>query len=99
MTTIAAAGKTAFSDAVHLVFGTKYRELFTRAALDDIRDTFTSVGAQLEAELVEMEGEDDHVHLLVNLPPKTALAKLVNSLKGVSGRRPRQHTPASVAAT
>jgi hypothetical protein len=38
-----------------------------------------------EANLVEFNGEDDHVHLLVNYPPKVAISKLVNSLKGVSG--------------
>ncbi|GGL28382.1 hypothetical protein GCM10014719_32310 [Planomonospora parontospora subsp. antibiotica] len=37
-----------------------------------------------EAELREFNGEDDHVHLLVEYPPKVALSKLVNSLKGVS---------------
>jgi putative transposase len=33
------------------------------------------------------------VHLLVNFPPKVALSKLVNSLKGVSSRRIRQEFP------
>jgi REP element-mobilizing transposase RayT len=35
----------------------------------------------------------EHVHLLVNFPPKIALSKLVNSLKGVSSRRMRQEFP------
>ncbi|KFF96058.1 transposase [Streptomyces scabiei] len=39
-----------------------------------------------EAELREFNGEDDYVHLLVHYPPKVALSKLVNSLKGVSSR-------------
>ena len=37
-----------------------------------------------EATLVEFDGEDDHVHLLVEYPPKVTVSKLVNSLKGVS---------------
>lgn len=41
------------------------------------------------AELIEFNGEDDHVHLLVSYPPKVALSTLVNSLKGVSSRRLR----------
>jgi putative transposase len=44
-------------------------------------------------ELVEFNGENNHVHLLVNFPPKFALSKLVNSLKGVSSRRLRQEYP------
>ena len=41
------------------------------------------------AELREFNGEDDHVHLLVEYPPKMAVSALVNSLKGVSSRRLR----------
>lgn len=44
------------------------------------------VCADFEAELGEFNGADDHVHLLVHYPPKVALSKLVNSLKGVSAR-------------
>ena len=52
-----------------------------------------SVCDDFEVELVEFNGESDHVHLLVNFPPKVALSKLVNSLKGVSSRRMRQEFP------
>lgn len=38
-------------------------------------------------------GKADHVHLLVNFPPKVAISKLLNSLKGVSSRRMRQEFP------
>jgi REP element-mobilizing transposase RayT len=62
--------------------------------LDDMRDIFGSVCADFEAELAEMDGEDDHVHLLVNDPPKVAVSALVNSLKGVSSRLMRQRHPA-----
>lgn len=33
------------------------------------------------------------MHLLVNFPPKVALSRPVNSLKGVSSRRLRQEFP------
>ena len=49
-----------------------------------------SVCADFEAELTEFDGESDHVHLLVDHPPKVAVSVLVNSLKGVSSRRLRQ---------
>jgi putative transposase len=47
----------------------------------------------LQATLVEMDGEKDHVHLLIEYPPKLAVSKLVNSLKGVSSRLLRKHLP------
>ena len=36
-----------------------------------------------------MDGDDDHIHLLVSYPPTVALSQLVKSLKGVSSRRLR----------
>lgn len=74
-----------FKMHVHLVFVTKYRRgVFTKVILDDLQEIFASVCSDFEAELVEFDGEDDHVHLLVNYPPKVAVSKLVNSLKSVS---------------
>ncbi len=55
---------------------------------------FNHVCKNFEAELVEMDGETDHVHLLVNYPPKVAVSVLVNSLKGVSSRKLKQTCPA-----
>ena len=74
-----------------LVFVTKYRRgVLTDEQLDTLGEVFASVGADLGAELVELDGEDDHVQLLVASPPQVAVARLVNSRKGVSARRLRQ---------
>ena len=76
---------------VHLVFVAKYRrKVFTKEILDDMRSIFESVCADFEAQLVDFDGENDHVHLLVNYPPKVSISKLVNSLKGVSSRMIRK---------
>ncbi|WP_261570710.1 IS200/IS605 family transposase [Frankia gtarii] len=78
----------------HLVFVTKYRHrVFTDRHLTRLEKIVRAVCADFEVELVEFNGEGDHVHLLVNFPPKVALSKLVNSLKGVSSRRMRQEFP------
>ncbi|MEU0562004.1 IS200/IS605 family transposase [Dactylosporangium sp. NPDC006015] len=79
---------------VHLVFVTKFRhKVFTDRHLTRMEAIMRDVCAGFEAELVEFNGEDNHVHLLVNFPPKVAVARLVNSLKGVSSRRLRQEFP------
>ena len=71
----------------HLVFVAKYR----RDVLDDdmlrlcervMRKACGDFGAGLR----EFNGDTDHVHLLVNYPPKVPVSALVNSLKGVSAR-------------
>lgn len=58
-----------------------------------MNDLFISVCNDFESDLVEFDGETDHVHLLIEYPPKIAVAKLVNSLKGVSSRRLKQMHP------
>jgi len=79
---------------VHLVFVTKYRRaVFDADAIQRLRAIFAGVCADFEAKLIEMDGEGDHVHLLVEYPPKVAVSRLVNSLKGVSSRLLRKERP------
>ncbi len=62
---------------VHLVFVTKYRrQIFDHDATEKLRTYFSNVCADFEAELVEMDGEPDHVHLLINYPPKLAISRV-----------------------
>jgi putative transposase len=76
---------------VQLDLVTKYRRgVLTGKHLGTLGGVFASVCADLGAELVEMDGEDDHVHLPAAYPPPVAVARLVNSLKGVPARRLRQ---------
>ncbi|MFF4738673.1 IS200/IS605 family transposase [Streptomyces sp. NPDC001262] len=71
----------------HLVFVTKYRRnVFNNEILTRCEEIMRNVCADFDAVLIEFNGEEDHVHLLVHYPPKVALSNLVNSLKGVSSR-------------
>ena len=73
---------------VHLVFVTKYRgKIFSNEHLRSLEELFVQVCLDFESELVEFNGESDHVHLLINFPPKVSVSRLVNSLKGVSSRK------------
>jgi len=75
----------------HLVFVTKYRKaVFTEKMLISMKNHFKKICSNFEVELKEFNGEKDHVHLLINFPPKVPISKLVNALKGVSSRRLRQ---------
>ena len=83
-----------FKMHVHLVFVAKYRrKVFDGDAIARLRTMFGKVCAGFEAQLIEMDGEDDHVRLLVEYPPKLAVSALVNSLKGVSSRLLRKERP------
>ncbi len=80
---------------IHLVFVLKYRrKALTADILAHAHRLFSEVCERMDAMLIEMEGETDHVHLLVRYPPKVSVSSLVNALKGVSSRRLRQAHPA-----
>jgi hypothetical protein len=79
---------------VHLVFVTKYRRhVLDSAGTNAVRTMFTTMCQDFGADLQACDGEDDHVHLLVEYPPSVAIPKLVNSLQGESSRRLRQQRP------
>ena len=77
-----------------LVVVTTYRRrVFGAEHLRHLETVFGEVCGDFEAQLAECNGETDHVHLLVNYPPKAAVSNLVNSLKGVSARIMRRDHP------
>ncbi|WP_433357145.1 IS200/IS605 family transposase [Microtetraspora malaysiensis] len=87
----------AYNLHAHLVFVTRYRRgAFTNEMLARCEEIMREVCADFEVELREFNGEHDHVHLLIHYPPKVALSKLVNSLKGVSARLLRKEYAAHV---
>jgi putative transposase len=80
-----------------LVFVTKYRRgVLDAAMLTACEASMRKVCTDFGADLREFNGEDDHLHLPVKYPPTVAVSALVNSLKGVSSRRPRGEFPGRV---
>jgi putative transposase len=54
--------------------------------LERLKEIFTDTMEKWEGELIEFNGEADHVHLLISVNPKVQPSKLVNNLKTVSSR-------------
>lgn len=73
---------------IHLVCVTKYRRsVFTAKSLDLIEKTFMEVAKKMDFQVLEFNGEGNHVHSLIEYPPKLSVSQIVNALKGVSSRR------------
>jgi putative transposase len=75
---------------VHMVFITKYR---SKVLGDKHRTYFSNIAKEICAEsgskLLECNGEDDHMHMLISYAPTLQLSRLVNNLKAVTSRRMR----------
>lgn len=73
---------------IHLVCVTKYRRsVFTSESLAVIEKSFNEVAKKMDFEVLEFNGETDHIHTLIEYPPKLSISQMVNALKGVSSRR------------
>ena len=72
----------------HLVCVTKYRQkVLTNVGLELIEKSFKEVANKMNFQVLEFNGESDHIHVLIEYPPKLSISLIVNSLKGVSSRR------------
>lgn len=75
----------------HLVFVTKYRKkVFTNEHIEYMTEVCTAVAKKMGFKIVRLNGESDHIHVLIEYPPKLSISQIVNSLKGVSSRMLRQ---------
>jgi putative transposase len=71
-----------------LVCVTKYRQsVFTGESINLIEKSFREVAEKMNFQVLEFNGEDNHVHALIEYPPKLSISQIVNALKGVSSRR------------
>jgi putative transposase len=76
-----------FSLHFHLVLVTKYRrKAITKEMLERLRMIFGETLEKWRCELIEFNGETDHVHMLIQTNPVVQLSKLINNLKTVSSR-------------
>jgi putative transposase len=72
---------------IHLVCVTKYRKkVLTADSLAVIEASFREVALKMDFEVKEFNGEEDHIHCLIEYPPKLSISQIVNAVKGVSSR-------------
>ncbi|HYX72724.1 MAG TPA: IS200/IS605 family transposase [Nitrososphaera sp.] len=75
----------------HLVWITKYRRSFLVGEIAQrLLEILAEIAHNYRFEIIAMEVMPDHIHMLVEAPPKYAPAKIVQIFKGISSRRMRQ---------
>ena len=59
---------------------TKYRKkIINRAMLTRLQEIFAATCQKWRSDVIDFNGEDNHVHLLINYPPDVEISKLVNN--------------------
>ena len=76
---------TTWNCKYHIVFAPKYRRKVIYGELrQDIANILSMLCKRKEVHIVEAEIYPDHVHMLVEIPPKMSVSEFVGYLKGKS---------------
>lgn len=80
--------RSVFNLTAHLVFVTKYRKkVLTDTLLVELEAIFKSILETRNCELIEFNGETDHVHLIVSYRPEIPVSNLVANLKATASKQ------------
>ena len=71
----------------HIVLVTKYRRPVIKGAVaDHLKDECRRLVENFDGEVIEIETDLDHVHILAAFGPEYSIRTVMNSLKGVTAR-------------
>ena len=79
----------------HLVFATKYRrKIFNEGVFAYILERMKEIKDHYpEIEILEINHDQDHVHMLVSIPPKMSVGQVVKTIKSNTSRRLKEKFP------
>ena len=78
----------------HLIWSTKNRLPLLSAQVEPVVHNFLRAKAiGLGATVFALNGTEDHVHVVVSIPPKTAVARFVGQIKAVASTRFNKSVP------
>lgn len=81
----------------HLVLTTKYRrKVLTGEMIERLREVITDLCEKWDCNVIEFNGEDNHIHLLFQYYPQMEIPKFVGNIKSVTSRRLRQEFPEQI---
>jgi putative transposase len=78
----------------HVVWCVKYRRRLLVGEVETrLKKILLDTSIDVQAEILEMETDKDHVHLLISCDPQMGIHRVIKRLKGRSSRLLRQEFP------
>ena len=79
----------------HLVIATKYRRKILKPGFGEyLQKLVMGIGKQMpEIEIVEVNTDKDHMHILLSIPPKMSVSEIVKGIKAKTGLYMRRKFP------
>lgn len=76
-----------YSLQYHIVWCVKYRhKILTPAIENRLKDILNKIAEDDNFEIILMNGDLDHIHLLIDCSPQHYISDIMKALKGVSAR-------------
>ena len=76
-----------YSIQYHIVWCVKYRyPILTNVIEEDLINILNKIAEDNKFQILECNGDKDHIHLLVNCSPQHYIPNIIKALKGVSAR-------------
>lgn len=83
-----------FSCQYHIIFCPKYRRKVLVGAVETrLKEIVREVAKELMVEIIEMETDVDHIHILAGVHPQLGVNAFIKTIKGRSSRLLRQEFP------
>ena len=88
-------GHCVYYTRYHLVIATKYRRKILKEGFGEyLKSIIIGIGKQTpEIEVIEVNTDSDHVHILFSIPPKISISDVVKMVKAKTGLRMRNKFP------
>ena len=88
-------GHSVYYTRYHLVISTKYRRKILKAGIGEyLCKRIIGIGERNpEIEIVEVKADQDHVHILLSIPPKYSVSEVVQMIKANTGGYMRKRFP------
>jgi len=78
----------------HLIFVVKYRRKVITPEIDDfLKQKIREISDTFDVEILAIETDKDHVHILFKATPKLDMPRYINALKTITSREIRRKFP------
>ena len=88
-------GHSVYYTRYHLVIATKYRRKILKDGFGEyLKKLVIGIGRRIpEIEIVEVNTDKDHIHMLLSIPPKLSISEVVKEIKAKTGLYMRRKFP------
>lgn len=78
------SNKSKYCLQYHLIFVCKYRKKLLKKYGCEIKQIFYDIARRADFNILEMEVDKDHIHLMLSAKPKISISQIVRKLKSES---------------